>query len=432
MSDWTINPGGGGLRGELRLPSDKSISHRAIMLGGLAEGTTTIEQPLLGEDTKATLRAMEALGASSEQQDGTLLVTGAGAKLNREPGTIDCGNAGTLMRLYAGLVCGRNVSCVLDGDDSLRRRPMRRISEPLGLMGASISVADDGTPPMRIEAVDGLRRIEYELPKASAQIKSAVLLAGLSAADGACVIEPLPCRDHTELMLPVFGAELKRAGDRIEVESQPQLRAAHIKAPADISSAAFFIVAASLVPGSELVLKDVCVNPTRIGILRIMRAMGASIELANQRSFGNEPVADLVVKHAPLRGAVIGTKDIPAAIDELPVIFIAAAAADGQTKVRGAAELRAKESDRLAAMAQVLERLGIEHDEHEDGIDIEGGSFQGCELDSHGDHRIAMAGAVAGLLAQDQVRVKDCANVATSFPGFIEHAASAGWAITST
>lgn len=429
MSSWTVSPAAGPLRGELRLPSDKSISHRAVMLGGLAEGETVIARPLLGEDTRATLRAMEALGAASALDGDVLRVTGAGAALNRAPGTIDCGNAGTLMRLYAGLVCGRGVACTLDGDESLRRRPMRRISEPLAAMGARIETAPDGTPPVRVEAVDGLRRVEYVLPKASAQIKSAVLLAGLCADAGARVTEPLPCRDHTELMLPAFGAEVRRDGANIDVAPCTRLRAARIEAPADISSAAFFLVAALLVPGSELLLKDVCVNPTRTGVLAILRAMGADIVLANERRFGAEPVADLVVRHSRLRGVAIEAADVPAAIDELPVLFVAAAAAAGQTRVRGAAELRAKESDRLAAMARLLGRLGVKHAEHEDGIDIEGGPIQGGAVDSQGDHRIAMAGAVAALAAAGEVRVADCANVATSFPGFVGHAAAAGWEV---
>ncbi len=432
MSDWTVSPAAGPLRGELRLPSDKSISHRAIMLGGLADGETVIEQPLLGEDTRATLKAMEALGAKGALEGNVLRVTGAGAELNRAPGTIDCGNAGTLMRLYAGLVCGRGVACTLDGDESLRRRPMRRISEPLKEMGARIEPQPDGTPPVRIEAVESLRRVEYVLPKASAQIKSAVLLAGLCADAGARVTEPLPCRDHTELMLPVFGAELKRDGAHIDVAPCKSLRAAHVEAPADISSAAFFLVAALLVPGSELLLKDVCVNPTRTGVLKILRAMGADIAEVNARRCGAEPVADLVVKHSPLQGVAIEAADVPAAIDELPVLFVAAAAAAGSTRVRGAAELRAKESDRLAAMAQLLAALGVKHAEHEDGIDIEGGPISGGAVASQGDHRIAMAGAVAALAASDKVRVADCANVATSFPGFVDHAAAAGWEVAAS
>ncbi len=428
MGDWKASPAAGPLAGELRPPSDKSITHRAVMLAGLAEGTSRIASPLMGADARSTMAAMAALGAKVAEADGAVEVTGTGELLSpRNP--IDCGNAGTLIRLLAGAVCGRGIECVLDGDDSLRSRPMRRIADPLNSMGARLSLEDDGTPPVRVGAATGLRRIEYELPTASAQVKSAVLLAGLVAEGGAKVIEPQACRDHTELMLPSFGAEVRREGSAVEVARTERLAAAEIEVPADISSAAFFIAAASIVPGSDIVLRDVCVNPTRTGIVGIMRRMGADIELCDERAMGNERVADVRVRHAKLNGTEIGPEDIPAAIDELPVILVAAAAADGQTLLHGAAELRAKESDRIAAMATALSAVGIQASERPDGMELSGGQASGGRVDSRGDHRIAMAMAACALVASGEVLIEDCDNVATSFPGFPEAAAGIGWKV---
>ena len=429
MTTWTVEPASAPLTGDLRVPSDKSITHRSVMLGGLAAGTTIIKNPLLGHDAKSTMVAMTAMGAKLQEFQDLIEITGA-PQLNTPATTIDCGNAGTLMRLLAGAICGRNISCVLDGDVSLRRRPMLRISEPLQQMGAQITTTDEGTPPLNIEAVAGLNRIEYTLKTASAQVKSAVLLAGLTATGGAKVVEPQPCRNHTELMLPAFGAQIKRTGQTIEVNQCDQLHAATIAVPADISSAAFFLVAASIVPGSELLLREVCVNPTRIGIITILRKMGAAIELVNERMLGLEPVADLRVRHAPLCGYEINAADVPAAIDELPVVFVAASLAKGTTTLRGAAELRAKESDRLATMAQALSTLGIKVMEYPDGLEISGGSIKGGSVDSHGDHRIAMALAVAGLRSTNEITIDNCANVATSFPGFANLAAKANWNVS--
>ena len=429
MTDWIAEPAAAPLRGELRVPSDKSISHRAVMLAALAEGTSVIEQPLLGEDVLHTLAAMQALGAQARQQPQRLEITGC-ARLQSPAAPIYCGNAGTLIRLLAGAVCGRGIDCVLTGDASLNRRPMRRIAEPLSAMGAAITTAEAGTPPIAIKTVETLASIEYALPVASAQVKSAVLLAGLCAPDGATVIEPAPCRDHTERMLPAFGAQVSRAGAKVHVRHCRTLRPAQVSVPADPSSAAFFMVAASIVEGSDLLLREVGINPTRTGAFELLRRMGANIETANLKNVGDEPVADIRVRAAPLRAIEIGGADIPAAIDELPVLLAAAAVATGTTVVAGAAELRAKESDRIAAMAALLRNLGIDCREKPDGIIVEGGRPAGGEVDSRGDHRIAMAAATLALRGKAAVRISDCANVATSFPDFDQHAAAAGWKVS--
>lgn len=430
MGDWIASPAGGPLAGELRPPSDKSITHRAVMLAGLAEGTSRIASPLLGADARSTMAAMEALGAKVTEDGAAVEVTGTGEPQSpKEP--VDCGNAGTLIRLLAGAVCGRGVECVLDGDGSLRSRPMGRIADPLNSMGARIALSDGGTPPVRVGSATGLRRIEYELPTASAQVKSAVLLAGLVADGGARVTEPQACRDHTELMLPSFGADVRREGSAVEVARTDRLSAAEIEVPADISSAAFFIVAASIVPGSDVVLRDVCVNPTRTGIVGIMRRMGADLEVRGDRRMGNERVADVRVRHARLTGTEIGPADIPSAIDELPVILVAAAAADGKTLLHGAEELRAKESDRIAAMAAALSAVGVKASERPDGMEIDGGRPSEGRVHSRGDHRIAMAMAACALVASGEVRIADCDNVATSFPGFPEAAAGLGWSVAA-
>lgn len=431
MSGWRVTPATQPLAGKFRIPSDKSITHRGVMLGGLAKGTTRIEQPLLGKDTRSTMQAMVAFGAQVTEGTGWMEITGEGA-LHNPDHTIDCGNAGTLIRLLAGLVCGRNVSCQLAGDASLCQRPMHRITQPLQKMGAHIQAEEDGTPPLAIKAVSSLRSIEYELPQASAQVKSAILLAGLAASDGACVVEPLSCRDHTELMLPLFGAKIKRVGTHINVAACPTLQAAYVTVPADISSAAFFLVAASIVPGSDLLLEEVCVNPTRTGIIDILKRMGASIEIIDRRQLGNELVADLRIRHAQLHGIKLRAPDVPAAIDEFPAIFVAASVASGQFSLRGAAELRAKECDRLAAMATALRELGVQVTEHPDGMDIKGGHLHGGAVESRGDHRIAMAMAVAALQADSTVTVNDVTNVATSFPGFAQLAQSVNWQVVDT
>ncbi len=429
MIQWQAHPTTEALTGEVRVPSDKSITHRALMLGGLAHGTTKIYEPLLGADAISTLRAMEAFGARSETTNELISIEGA-HKLNSPSQPIDCGNAGTLIRLLAGAICGRDVACVLDGDKSLRSRPMRRITEPLTQMGAQIFASEEGTPPLRIEPVTRLRQIKYTLTQASAQVKSAVLLAGLCADEGAAVIEKLPTRNHTELMLPSFGVDVEIQGNQIKV-APGELQAATVHVPADISSAAFYMVAASVIPESDVLLRDVGINPTRAGVIKILDKMGAKLEIHNERMLGNEPIADIRVTSSALHGINLHAKDVPSAIDELPVIFVAACYANGIFRIRGAGELRAKESDRLSAMGDALQKLGIQAVEYDDGIDIIGDSLvQGGTVNSCGDHRIAMAMAVAALKAKEPIVIEDCANVGTSFPYFRQLAETIGWNIT--
>jgi 3-phosphoshikimate 1-carboxyvinyltransferase len=339
---------------------------------------------------------------------------------------LDLGNSGTSMRLLTGLLAGHGLAVTLTGDSSLSGRPMKRIIEPLSRMGASISATEQGTAPLAIAAGHPLRGIDYELPMASAQVKSAILLAGLYAEGETSVSEPAPTRDHTERMLEGFGYEVKREGNRIALRGGGQLKACRIDVPADISSATFFILGASIAPDSEVVLEHVGINPTRDGVISILRLMGADIELENKRKVGGEPVADLRIRSSRLRGIDIPEALVPLAIDEFPAIFIAAACAEGTTRLSGAEELRVKESDRIQVMADGLTVLGIEARPSADGIQIEGGRLSGGCVESHGDHRIAMSFAMAALQASGPVQILDCANVNTSFPGFVELAAAAG------
>jgi len=419
---------GGRLAGVLRVPGDKSISHRSIMLGALAEGTTHVTGFLEGEDAIATMNVFRALGVAIEGPDrGRVTVRGVGMHgLQAPTGVLDCGNAGTAMRLLAGLLAGQGFDCELTGDDSLRRRPMKRVAGPLGEMGAVIETAEGGRPPLRIRGGQRLRGIDYAMPVASAQVKSSLLLAGLYAAGRTCVTEPAPTRDHTERMLTAFGYAVEREGDRICVEGGGRLTATDIEVPADISSAAFFMVGASIAPGSDVILAHVGINPTRTGIIEILRLMGADITLTNVRTVGGEPVADIRVRHAPLEGVVVPEELVPLAIDEFPVLFIAAANARGETIVTGAEELRVKESDRIQVMADGLSAIGVRATPTADGMRVTGGAYGGGTIDSHGDHRIAMAFAMAALRATGPTTILDCANVATSFPGFVELAAGAG------
>ena len=419
---------GGRLAGVLRVPGDKSISHRSIMLGALAEGTTRVTGFLEGEDAIATMNVFRALGVAIEGPDrGRVTVRGVGMHgLQAPTGVLDCGNAGTAMRLLAGLLAGQGFDCELTGDDSLRRRPMKRVAGPLGEMGAVIETAEGGRPPLRIRGGQRLRGIDYAMPVASAQVKSSLLLAGLYAAGRTCVTEPAPTRDHTERMLTAFGYPVERDGDRICVEGGGRLTATDIEVPADISSAAFFMVGASIAPGSDVILAHVGINPTRTGIIEILRLMGADITLTNVRTVGGEPVADIRVRHAPLEGVVVPEELVPLAIDEFPVLFIAAANARGETIVTGAEELRVKESDRIQVMADGLGAIGVRATPTPDGMRVTGGAYGGGTIDSHGDHRIAMAFAMAALRATGPTTILDCANVATSFPGFVELAAGAG------
>ena len=435
MAGYIVGPGGR-VEGEITVPGDKSISHRALMLGGIAEGVTDITGFLAGEDCLATLRALQAMGVAIERpEDEHVIVRGAGLEgLRGCAAALDMGNAGTAMRLFMGLLAPQRFGSTLIGDESLMRRPMERVAAPLRLMGADIKT-NAGRPPVEIAGGRTLRAIEYTLPVASAQVKSALLLAGLQASGRTRVTEPAPSRDHTERMLGAFGVEVLRSGAEIALEGGQELRATHIPVPADFSSAAFFLVAGCLAAEHGLLLRNVGVNPTRTGLLDLLLQMGADIRLHHASAAGRgaaseatgEPVADIEVRRSRLKGIKVPEALVPLAIDEFPVFFVAAACAEGETLVRGALELRVKETDRLAAMAQGLTVLGVRNELLDDGLWIRGdGGFGGGTIDSHGDHRIAMAFAIASLRAQRPIEILDVANVATSFPGFVRLAQSVG------
>ena len=430
---FTVRPGGT-LRGSAAVPGDKSLSHRAVILGAIADGVTRVEGFLEAQDTLATLSAMRALGVGVERSGTTLRIDGVGRDgLSRPEGALDFGNSGTGLRLAAGLLAGQVFPTRLIGDESLSRRPMGRIRDPLRAMGARISTSEGGTPPLEVEgAKSPLTGIDYEMPVASAQVKSCLLLAGLYAKGVTRVREPAPSRDHTERMLASFGYPVERVGSCVALEGGHRLRARAIRVPGDLSSAAFCMVGALIGRDSALRLEGVGVNPTRSGVIRILRDMGGRIELHPARGAvtGEEPVADLVVHAGELHGIDIAPELVPLAIDEFPALCIAAACASGVTRVRGAAELRVKESDRLEAMARGLRAIGVETRTVADGIDIHGGAIEGGAVDSSGDHRIAMAFAMAGLRSRRPVVVEDCANVATSFPDFAEIAAALGLRIS--
>jgi 3-phosphoshikimate 1-carboxyvinyltransferase len=427
---WTSAPAAP-LAGEIDVPGDKSISHRAIMLAALAEGTSRIDGFLEGEDTRATAAIFARLGVRIETpSESRRIVHGAGLHGLAAPGDLlDCGNAGTGMRLLTGLLAGQAFDSTLSGDESLSKRPMRRVIEPLAAMGATIESGPGGLPPLRIRGGANLRGIDYPLPVASAQVKSAILLAGLYASGETEVRETHPTRDYTERMLAAFGWPIAFEPGRARLSGGHRLRATDVVVPADFSSAAFFLVAASIVPGSRLLLRAVGLNPRRTGLLQALRLMGADIREHAPREQGGERVADLEVRHAPLRGIDVPVELVPDMIDEFPALFVAAAVAAGTTRVSGAAELRVKESDRIAVMAEGLRRLGVAIDETPDGAAIHGGVVGGGDIDSRGDHRIAMSFAVAGLVARGAVRIADCANVATSFPGFAQLANGCGFAL---
>lgn len=428
--DW-IASRGNALQGELEIPGDKSVSHRAVMLASLADGTSHIDGFLEGEDTRATAAIFGQLGVRIEAPSPSQrIVHGVGIDGLRAPGApLDCGNAGTGMRLLSGLLAGQSFDSVLAGDASLSKRPMRRVIEPLSRMGTRIDSEAGGLPPLRIHGGQRLHGIDFASEVASAQVKSAVLLAGLYADGETTVREPHPTRDYTERMLSAFGVDIDFSPGRARLRGGQRLRATDIIVPADFSSAAFFIVAATLVPGSELRLRAVGLNPRRTGLLAALRAMGADIHEQNQASHGGEPVADLVVRHAPLRGIEVPVEWVPDMIDEFPILGVAAACAEGATVIRGAAELRVKESDRIASMASGLQALGVGVEELPDGAIIEGGALGGGTVESLGDHRVAMAFAVAGQLARSEVLVRDIANVATSFPCFDALARQAGFGL---
>ncbi|MBX7270574.1 bifunctional prephenate dehydrogenase/3-phosphoshikimate 1-carboxyvinyltransferase [Stutzerimonas chloritidismutans] len=426
------NPGGS-LTGHLRVPGDKSISHRSIMLGSLAEGVTEVEGFLEGEDALATIQAFRDMGVVIEgPHQGRVTVHGVGLHgLKNPPGPIYLGNSGTSMRLLSGLLAAQPFDTTLTGDASLSKRPMNRVAKPLREMGAVIETAPEGRPPLTIRGGQRLSGMHYEMPMASAQVKSCLLLAGLYAADQTSVTEPAPTRDHTERMLRGFGYPVTVKGSTAVVEPGHKLRGTHIEVPADISSAAFFMVAASIAQGSEIVLEHVGVNPTRTGVIDILKLMGGDISLENPREVGGEPVADIRVRGAQLKGIDIPEDLVPLAIDEFPVLFVAAACAEGRTTLRGAEELRVKESDRIQVMADGLQTLGVKAEPTPDGIVIEGGAIGSGEVWAHGDHRIAMSFSVAALRANGPIRIHDCANVATSFPNFLSLAQRAGMQVHS-
>jgi 3-phosphoshikimate 1-carboxyvinyltransferase len=419
--------------GELRVPGDKSISHRSIMLGALAEGITEVEGFLEGEDALATLQAFRDMGVVIEGPDeGYVKIHGVGLHgLQAPPGPLYVGNSGTSMRLLAGLLAGQAFDSELTGDESLSKRPMNRVANPLREMGAAVETAEGGRPPVKIKGGQSLQAINYTMPMASAQVKSCVLLAGLYAEGETLVTEPAPTRDHTERMLNGFGYPVEREGATAKLSSGGQLQATKIEVPSDISSATFFMVAAAIAPNSDVTLTHVGINPTRDGVINILRLMGADISLTNQREVGGETVADVRVRYAPLKGIAIPEDQVPLAIDEFPALFIAAACAEGQTILTGAEELRVKESDRIQVMVDGLVTLGVDALATEDGAIINGvggesAAFGGGEIESHHDHRIAMSFTIASLRAAADIVVRDCANVATSFPTFVALARKAG------
>ncbi len=417
------------VQGELCIPGDKSISHRALMLGGIAAGRTDIRGFLSGEDCLATLRALQQLGVRIERPaEEHVIVHGCGdCGLQAPRERLDMGNAGTAIRLFMGLLAAQPFTSTLVGDASLMRRPMERVAQPLRLMGARIDTVA-GKPPVTLHAAAGLHGLDYQLPVASAQVKSAVLLAGLHAEGMTRITEPAPSRDHTERMLRMFGVQLQQQAGVISLRGGQRLQGAMLQVPADFSSAAFFLVAGCLAGRGGLLLRGVGVNPTRTGLLALLRQMGADIEvMAREVPEGAEPLADIRVRPSELRGIRVPAESVPLAIDEFPVFFVAAACARGETHLAGAAELRVKESDRLAGMAAGLTVLGVENELQSDGLRIRGGAgFTSGTVDSLGDHRIAMAFAVASLRASGPIQILDVANVATSFPGFLNTARQAG------
>ena len=424
---YTVQPGGK-LTGRARMPGDKSISHRSIMLGALAEGITDVTGFLEAEDCLCTMAAFRAMGVHIDgPEQGRVVIQGVGLHGLKAPQkALYLGNSGTSMRLLSGLLSGQVFDIDMTGDASLSKRPMKRVTQPLRLMGADLTTTPTGTPPMHIKGGRNLRGMNYTMPMASAQVKSSLLLAGLYANGKTCVTEPAPTRDHTERMLQGFGYAVERHNSTVCVEGGGMLRGTKIDVPADISSAAFFMVGASIATGSDLTLEHVGINPTRIGVINILRAMGADITLQKEQVVGGEPVADIRVRAAPLRGIAIPADQVPLAIDEFPVLFIAAACAQGTTILTGAEELRIKESDRIQSMAEGLLKLGIDAKPTSDGMIIQGGKLTGGVVNSFGDHRIAMAFSIAALRSSAAIVVHDCANVTTSFPSFVSLARSVG------
>ncbi|WP_245756600.1 bifunctional prephenate dehydrogenase/3-phosphoshikimate 1-carboxyvinyltransferase [Amphritea atlantica] len=419
---------GGQVQGTIRAPGDKSISHRSIMLGSLADGVTEITGFLEGEDSLATLQAFRDMGVVIEgPHQGAVKIYGVGINgLRQPPGPIYVGNSGTTIRLMSGLLAGQSFDSELSGDASLSKRPMERVAKPLRLMGAQVETGENGCPPVKIKGGQALKAISYEMPMASAQVKSCVMLAGLYAEGETTVIEPAPTRDHTERMLRGFGYPVDVDGNKVSLAGGGSLKATKIDVPADISSSTFFMVAAAICPGSDITLEHVGINPTRIGVINILRAMGSNLELLNEREVGGEPVADIRIRYAPLKGIKIPEDQVPLAIDEFPALFIAAVCAEGETVLTGAEELRVKESDRIQAMVDGLKTLGADIEGTPDGAIIRGSKMGGGVIESHDDHRIAMSFTIASLRATGNIEIRECANVATSFPNFIELAQHVG------
>jgi 3-phosphoshikimate 1-carboxyvinyltransferase len=413
----------GPLKGEITVPPDKSISHRAAIFSSIAEGESIIRNYLIARDPLSTLNALRLLSVDISVEDSTLVISGRGLHGLREPeDVINCENSGTTMRLLSGLLAGQPFFSVLTGDSSLRQRPMGRVILPLRMMGAHlVARRDDSLPPIAIKG-GGLKGIEYTSPHASAQVKSAVLLAGLYAEGETSVIEPHKSRDHTERMLSSMGVEIKVEGLKVTLTPPEELSPVDIIVPGDFSSAAFFIVAALIIPGSEVLIRNVGVNPTRTGLLDILMRMGAEVEILNQREVSGEPVADILSKYTPdLRATEVKEEEIPRTIDEFPVLTVAATQAEGITTIRGASELRVKESDRIAAMVSEFRKMGADIEEYPDGVSIKGPvKLKGAQLSSYGDHRIAMALSVAALLSEEFSTIDDSSSVDISFPGFYE------------
>ena len=418
------------LQGEIGVAADKSISHRAVMLGAIAKGITQVHNFLSASDTLATLRCLRAMKVNIKRNGDSLTIKGKGLNgLEKPAHFLDCGNAGTAARLLCGLLSGQQFTSQLQGDPSLSARPMKRVISPLKQMGAGIYAHNQDNLPVLIFGNPELNAIEYRMPIASAQIKSAILLASLYAQGETAIMESTPTRDHTERMLKNFGYRIKTSSDTLFIKGKERLHGAEIRIPGDISSAAFFMVAASIRPDSRILLKNVGVNAKRLGIVHILKQMGADIHLHGTRQYGNEPVADIEVKSAPLKGISVPPEQVPLAIDELPVLMVAAACAQGTTRFTNAQELRVKESDRIGAMVDGLRQLGIQAQGTEDGALINGGTLKGGTVHSRDDHRIAMSFAVAACCAQEEIRIKRCSQVATSFPNFIESAQSLGMSL---
>lgn len=432
-SRFLVEPGSS-LSGDMSVPGDKSMSHRSIMFGAIAQGTTEVSGFLEGEDSLHTLEAFRAMGVAIERGEaGQVALHGRGVDALKSPESdIYLGNSGTGMRLLSGLLAGLRIKATLTGDGSLNGRPMRRVTDPLSSMGANISATADGRPPLRIESVDSLTAIEYTCPMASAQVKSAVLLAGLHANGVTRVHEPAVTRDHTERMLRGFGVDVVVDGLTSSISGGQTLQATSLTVPGDISSAAFFLVGAAMTPGSKLSIRGVGMNPTRTGVIDILRLMGANIHVENSRETGGEPIADLIVHGAQLTGVHVPEELVSLAIDEFPALFVAAASATGVTVVSGAEELRVKETDRIQVMADGLRALGADITDTPDGARITGKRLTGGTADSCGDHRTAMSFAMASLISDGPITVLDCANVNTSFPGFASTVASVGLKISAS